>query len=153
MAELTKREPDKDMPLGFNIEVTLFRDGQRVASYSFLPSRLGSTRFPVNGPVRSYDIHARGLPKGEAESIGMFIRATEELCRYLLDGGTVGEWFWEPSSDASKVPGRRRKPEWVEINAGQDFFLTRSESYFTKGRNAPSSWVTTQFQDGQSASV
>jgi hypothetical protein len=158
VALLAKREPDKDMPLGFNIEVTLFREARRVASYSFLPRRLYQgawTHYPVSGRVRSYDYHAGCLPKRESESAHLFILATEELGRYLLDGGSVREWVEkpEPPDEASTVPGRRRKPEEIVIGTGPEVFIMWSESYFMKGRKAPSTWVTLKFQDRQSASA
>ena len=149
--KLTKREPDKDMPHGFNIEVTLFRDGQQVASTCYRPGqpRNGGWTYPLCHFARSYDIYAASLPKRESEKIGMFIRATEELGRYLLDGGTLQDWVWgpEPSSDASKVLRRRRKLEWIEIIAGRETYLMLSERYFIKGRNAPTSWIT--IKDGK----
>lgn len=107
-ALLTKQEPAGDMPRGFNVQVTIFRDSQRLISYSFCAlkdERDGCTKIVNDTPVRSMpDFLACSPSKREAELVHLFVSEIQDLSRHLLDGGSVKDWFRKGG-----LPGGERK--------------------------------------------
>jgi hypothetical protein len=107
-ALLTKLEPAGDMPRGFNVQVTIFRDSQCCVSYSFRSlkdERDGCTKIVIDTPMRPLpDVLASSPSKREAELVWLFVSEIQDLSRHLLDGGSVKDWFRKCT-----LPGGERK--------------------------------------------
>ena len=107
-ALLTKHEPAGDMPRGFNVQVTIFRDSQCRVSYSFRAlkdERDGCTKIVIDTLMRPLpDVLACSVAKREAELVRLFVSAIQDLSRHLLEGGSVQDWVRKGG-----LPGGERK--------------------------------------------